>query len=192
MLGSRGRVSGRTGDFAAQPYQQLMQAFQRIGRDTGARTAAIALRRDRRKYGPLAWYRKIWDWLLDISIGYGYRVWRIVVGLVFLFVVVLVLMLVAEQNNAFEPMQNATLLHPAPSATRCQSGYPCFSALGYTIDTVIPLIDVHQVDYWAANAKTSWGRACVYITYTGTVLGWLFATLALAGATGIVRRIDPS
>ena len=101
-------------------------------------------------------------------------------------------MRVAEQNNAFEAAQNATLLHPTPSAIRCESSYPCFSALGYTIDTVIPLVDVHQVDYWAPNAKTSWGSASVYVGYTGTTLGWLFATLALAGATGIVRRIDPS
>jgi hypothetical protein len=188
----RSRASGRAGDFAAQPYQQLMQAFQRVGRETGARAAAIALRRDRRKYGHLAWYRKIWDWILDISIGYGYRIWRIAAGLAILFAAVLVFIRVAEQNNAFEAVQNATLLHPVPSATRCENGYPCFSALGYTIDTVIPLIDVHQADYWAPNAKTSWGTACVYISYAGTALGWLFATLALAGATGIVRRIDPS
>lgn len=192
MPARRSQANGRASDFAAQPYQQLVQAFQRVGRDTGARKAAIALRRDRRKYGRLTWYRKIWDWILDYSIGYGYQTWRIVAGLTLLFAVVLAFMRVAEQNNAFEAAQNATLLHPAPSATRCENGYPCFSALGYTIDTVIPLIDVHQVDYWAPNAKTSWGRACVYISYTGTALGWLFATLALAGATGIVRRIDPS
>ena len=148
-------ADARAGDFAAQPYQQLIQAFQRAGQDTGAQ-AAIALRRDRRKYGRLTWYRKIWDWILDYSIGYGYQTWRIVAGLAFLFVIVLAFMRVAEQNNAFEAAQNATLLHPAPSATRCENGYPCFSALGYTIDTVIPLIDVHQVDYWAPNAKTSW------------------------------------
>jgi hypothetical protein len=169
-----------------------MHAFQRVGRDTGARKAAIALRRDRRKYGRLTWYRKIWDRILDYSIGYGYQTWRIVAGLAILFAAVLALMRVAEQNNAFEAAQNASLLHPAPSATRCESGYPCFSALGYTIDTVIPLIDVHQVDYWAPDAKTSWGRASMYISYAGTALGWLFATLALAGATGIVRRIDSS
>jgi hypothetical protein len=188
----RSRADRRAGDFAAQPYQQLVQVLQQVGRDTGARAAAIALRRDRRKYGRLAWYRKIWDRILDYSIGYGYQTWRIVIGIAILFVTVFALMQVAEQNNAFEPSQNATLLHPAPNATQCDNGYPCFSPLGYTIDTVIPLIDVHQVDYWAPNADTPWGRACVYIGYTGTALGWLFATLALAGATGIVRRIDPS
>jgi hypothetical protein len=189
---SRSPARNRAGDFAAQPYQQLIQAFQRVGRETGARTAAIALRRDRWKYGPLAWYRKIWDCILDIFIGYGYRIWRIVVPLTLLFAVVWAFVSITEHHNGFEAAQNATLLHPAPSATRCENGYPCFSALGYTIDTVIPLIDVHQTDYWAPNAKTSWGTACVDISYAGTALGWFFATLALAGATGIVRRIDPS
>jgi hypothetical protein len=182
----------RTSAFATQPYQQLMRALQGVGRDTGARAAAIALRRDRRKYGRLTWYRKIGDWILDRFIGYGYQTWRVVAGLALLFATVLSFMLIAVHNNAFEAAQNATLLHPGPSATKCENGYPCFSALGYTIDTVIPLIDVHQVDYWAPNANTSWGEACMYVSYTGTALGWLFATLALAGATGIVRRIDPS
>jgi hypothetical protein len=189
---SRDRGGIPADDFTAQPYQQLIQAFQRVGRENGARTAAIALRRDRRKYGPLAWYRKTLDLILDIFIGYGYRVWRIVVPLAFLFTFVLAVVVVTEHNNGFEAAQNATLLHPAPRVTRCENGYPCFNAIGYTIDTVIPLIDVHQTDYWAPNAKTSWGAACEDISYAGTALGWLFATLALAGATGIVRRIDPS
>ena len=149
------------------------------------------MRRDRRKRGHLTWYRKVFDWLLDFFIGYGYQTWRAVAALAGLFGIVFILTLVAEHNNAFEAAQNATLLHPAPSATRCENGYPCFSPLGYTIDTVIPLINVHQADYWAPDADTSWGAACVYITYTGTAFGWLFATLALAGATGVVRRLDP-
>jgi hypothetical protein len=126
------------------------------------------------------------------QVDHRYQTWRAVAALAGLFGIVLILMLIAEQNNAFEAAQNATLLHPAPSATRCEDGYPCFSPLGYTIDTVIPLINVHQVDYWAPNADSSWGLACVYATYAGTALGWLFATLALAGTTGIVRRLDPS
>lgn len=178
--------------FAAQPYKQLTQAYQHVGKDTEARKVSIAQRRDRRKYGHLTWYRKMFDWLLDFFVGYGYETWRAGAALLVLFGIVFTLMLVAMNNNAFEPVQNATLLHPAPSAARCRSGYPCFNPLGYTIDTVIPLIDVHQVDYWGPNAKTSWGLACVYITYLGTALGWFFATLTVAGATGIIRRIDPS
>ena len=188
----RNQVDDRGSDFATQPYQQLVRAYQQVGKDAEARAAAIALRRDRRKRGHLTWYRKVFDWLLDTFVGYGYRTWRAVGVLVALFGLVLIFAVVGEHNNAFEAAQNATLLHPAPSATRCESGYPCFSPLGYTIDTVIPLIDVHQADYWAPDAGTSWGLAFVYITYAGTAFGWLFATLALAGATGIVRRLDPS
>ena len=178
--------------FAAQPYKQLMQAYLQVGKDTEARKVAIAQRRDRRKYGHTTWYRKIFDWLLDFFIGYGYQTWRAGAALLVLFGIVFTLLLIAQRNNAFQPVQNATLLHPAPSAARCESGYPCFDPFGYTIDTVIPLIDIHQVDYWGPNAKTSWGAASVWIIYSGTALGWFFATLALTGATGIVRRVDSS
>ena len=169
-----------------------MQSYLQVGKDTEARKIAIAQRRDRRKYGHITWYRKIFDWLLDFFIGYGYQTWRAGAALLALFGIVFILLRIAQVNNAFEPVQNATLLHPAPSAASCESGYPCFDPFGYTINTVIPLIDVHQVDYWGPNAKTSWGMASVWIIYSGTALGWFFATLALTGATGIVRRIDSS
>jgi hypothetical protein len=178
--------------FTAQPYKQLMQSYLQVGKDTEARKIAIAQRRDRREYGHITWYRKIFDWLLDFFIGYGYQTWRAGAALLVLFGIVFILLRIAQVNNAFEPVQNATLLRPAPSATICESGYPCFDPFGYTIDTVIPLIDVHQVDYWGPNAKSSWGKASVWIIYSGTALGWFFATLALTGATGIVRRIDSS
>ena len=189
---SPGKANASESHFSTQPYQQLVRTYQQVGKDAEARATAIAMRRDRRKRGHLTWYRKVFDWLLDFFIGYGYQTWRVVAALVSLFGIVFILTVVAEHNNAFEAAQNATLLHPVPSATKCENDYPCFSPLGFTIDTVIPLIDVHQADYWAPNAETTWGAAYEYIAYTGTAFGWFFATLALAGATGIVRRLDPS
>jgi DNA segregation ATPase FtsK/SpoIIIE, S-DNA-T family len=59
---------------------------------------------------------------------------------------------------------------------------------GYAIDTVIPIISVHQAQYWGPNGHASWGKAWVVSTWIATGLGWALATLLVAGYTGLVRR----
>jgi hypothetical protein len=77
-----------------------------------------------------------------------------------------------------------------PAADSCIDDYPCFSPAGYAIDTVLPLINIHQADYWRPNANAPFGWVFVYVTWAGTLLGWAFATLAVAGYTGLVRNAD--
>jgi hypothetical protein len=86
------------------------------------------------------------------------------------------------------PVGDTDRLHFVPSATRCTSSYPCFSPVGYAVDTVIPVINVHQADYWGPDAQTTLGDAWAAATRFATVLGWALATLLVAGYTGLVRR----
>ena len=78
----------------------------------------------------------------------------------------------------------------APSAADCTRLYPCFYPAGYAIDTVIPIINVHQADYWGPNGRAHFGHALVVFTWITTLLGWALATLAVAGFTGIARNSD--
>ena len=96
----------------------------------------------------------------------------------------------AKGHDAMIPAQNTAFLYPTPTAEHCASQYPCFNPFGYAIDTVIPLINVHQAEFWDPDASTSWGAAGVVVTYVGTGLGWLLATFAVAGFTGLVRNTD--
>ena len=174
--------------FAAQPYEQLAAVYRRAGQDSQARKVAIARRADLRKYGNLAWYRRFGNWFLEWSIGYGYRTWQAGLVLVGVFVAIAVLASFAQQHHLMVPVGDTDALHFVPSVTRCTSSYPCFSPVGYAVDTVIPLISVHQADFWGPNAHTILGHAWASATRAATVLGWALVTLLLAGYTGIVRR----
>jgi hypothetical protein len=174
--------------FATQPYEQLAAVYQQAGQDTQARKVAIARRADLRKYGNLSPYRWFGNWLLDKTIKYGYQTWRAGVGLAAVFVAVWVLSVLAQQNHLMAPTGNVGGLHPAPSATRCTSSYPCFYPAGYAIDTVIPIINVHQAQYWGPDGHAPWGEAWVAGTWIATGLGWALATLLVAGYTGLVRQ----
>ena len=176
--------------FVTQPYEQLAKVYRQEGQDKEARRVAIARRRDLRRYGGLGRPRKFGDWLLDKTIQYGYQTWRAVAGIIVLYAAVLVFVWSARYHSAIVPVQSIMGLHPAPTATSCISHYPCFNPFGYAIDTVIPLINVHQADFWGPNESVPWGTAAVVIAYLGTGLGWILATLAVAGYTGLARRSD--
>ena len=191
-------------NFATQPYQQLANFYLQTGLDADARRIAIARRRDFRRYGKISRPGKFGNWLLDISIRYGYRTWRATVALAVLYGLVVLFFFFASHHDGIIPLQPAQgqsaaaptapgLQAPAAAQTAaedCTNEYPCFNPWGYAIDTVIPIINVHQADFWGPNrtAVGPWGWSSVWVVYLGTGLGWLFATLAVAGYTGLVRN----
>lgn len=134
--------------FTTQPYEQLAAVYRQGGQDREARTIGIARRSDLRKYGNLTWYRMVGNWLLDKTIKYGYQTWRAAAGLAAIYVAVLVRSVIAQHHGLITPIGNIFGLHPATAAIVCTADYPCFYPVGYAIDTVIPIINVHQADYW--------------------------------------------
>lgn len=177
---------GDAGTFAAQPYEQLAKVYRDAGQDREAREVAIARRRDLRRHGDLTRYRRIMNWLLDVTIRYGYQTGRVVAGLAVLYVVFLLFVVGASRNRAIVP--TGTSADARATATHCVSSYPCFNAFGYAIDTVVPLISTRQTDYWRPDGSIGWGQACVAVSYVSTGIGWLLATLAAAGYTGLARK----
>ena len=179
---------GKPAAFAAQPYEQLADMYRQAGQDTEAREVAIARRRDLRKYGNLTWYRRFGNWFLDKTIRYGYQTWRAAAGLAAVFAAFLVLSIIGQHQHVIVPLGDVKGLNPVPTATRCTSDYPCFYPFGYTVDTVIPIINVHQADHWGPDAHVPAGWLWVFSAWGATAAGWALATLLVAGYTGLVRQ----
>jgi hypothetical protein len=168
----------------SQPYEQLTTVYRQAGRETDAREVAIARRADLRRYGSLNWYRKAANWFMDKTIKFGYQTWRAALGLAVVFVAFLVMTIFAQQHHAIVPVSDLVVgVHPVPVAIRCTTAYPCFYPLGYDVDVVLPVINVHQADFWGLNG---WGW--VAGSWAATVLGWAAVTLLVVGYTGLVRR----
>jgi hypothetical protein len=167
-----------------QPYEQLAKVYRQAGRDGSARKVAIARRADLRRYGNLPWYRWAGNWFMDKTIKFGYQTWRAALGLAVVFVAFLVMTFVAQQHHAIVPVSDLVAgVHPAPVATRCAPSYPCFYPFGYAVDVVIPVINVHQADFWGLNG---WGW--VAGSWAATGLGWSAVTLLAVGYTSLVRQ----
>jgi cytoskeletal protein CcmA (bactofilin family) len=182
------RTQGKRRVFAAQPYEQLAIVYRQSGQDTESRRVAIARRRDLRRYGDLTIFRRAGNWFMDNSVRYGYRTWRAVALLVALYLAAVGIFIWAQHADLLIPTQVYTTAHSVPTAMRCTANYPCFDPASYAIDTVIPLVDTHQTEYWSPNAHAPRGQFVLVFTWVSTVLGWLLATLVVAGYTGLVRR----
>jgi hypothetical protein len=61
--------------FRPQPYQQLAKVLRESGHEAYAKQVLIAKERARRKHGGLGWVARCSNWLLEVTIGYGYRPW---------------------------------------------------------------------------------------------------------------------
>jgi hypothetical protein len=174
--------------FATQPYKQLADVYRRAGQDDEARTVEIAMRRDIRKYGNLSRPAASLNWLLDTTIRYGFQTTRALAGIVILYVIVFLALLFAQHEGNLIEAPNVQNINLHPTALHCVTGYPCFYPAGYAFDLVVPLINIHQAEFWQVNGHHLFGWVWVLGTWTATALGWFLATLLVVGYSGLARQ----
>jgi len=150
--------------YVPQPYEQLAATYRRAGHEDAARRVAIARRvRQRMALGPVG---RCWNWLLYLTVGYGYRTWWAALWLVGLIAVG------AAIFNASFPDHFLRRSNPAPA----------FQPVAYAVDVLIPLTNLGQRDAWqpmGAAQYWSWGL---------TVAGWVLTTAVAAGLTAVLKR----
>ena len=179
---------GTTPPFTTQPYRQLSNVYRQAGQEDEARAVEIAMRRDMRKYGNLSTQRKALNWILDITIRYGFKTGRALAGIVALYVIVFVAFIVAQHQGSLIAASNVNNPALHPTAMRCVTGYPCFYPAGYAFDTVVPIINIRQADFWQVNGNHPFGWAWVLGSWIATALGWFLATLLVVGYGGLAKQ----
>ncbi|MEU6145934.1 hypothetical protein ABZ848_37030 [Streptomyces sp. NPDC047081] len=148
--------------FTPQPYEQLATVYQSHGRDADARTVLVAEQRSLRP--TLASPARLWSLLQDATVGYGYRPLR---------AVWLLLCLLAAGSVLFGTWR------PEPVGG---GPYPRFQPVIYTLDLLLPLVDLGQERAYEPSGAMQWAG----IVLIGT--GWLLATTVAAGASRVLRR----
>ncbi|MFG2007243.1 hypothetical protein ACGFNU_49645 [Spirillospora sp. NPDC048911] len=155
------RLAEQPEGYVPQPYDQLAAAYRRDGREEAARRAAIAKHWHRRKvlgpFGGLA------NWVLYLTVGYGYRTWLAAVWLAALLAVGSAVFAQADMEQA-DPKG------------------PRFHAFAYTLDVLLPIVDLGQQKAWNP------GGTAVYWSWALIAAGWILTTAVVAGLTGIIKR----
>jgi hypothetical protein len=105
--------------------------------------------------------------LLDAIVGHGYRAWLAGLWLVALWIIGIVLFELAYPEH-FKPAQPVDEVPP-------------FNARLYSLDVILPVIDIRQEAAWIAEGPAQIGALL-------TIAGWVLATAAVAALTGLLKK----
>ncbi|MEV7037375.1 hypothetical protein [Amycolatopsis sp. NPDC051061] len=145
-------------------YDQLSAAYRRGGQVEAARRVGLAKQRHRRDMlNPLG---RLWNRLLSVTVGYGYRTWLAGLWLV---------LLVALGTLLFGGAYRTNMRPTAPAG-------PAFQPVAYSLDVLVPIVDLGQKKAWFARGPAqawSW-------VFTGA--GWVLTTAVVAGVTNALKR----
>jgi len=179
-------VSTETG--AVQPYEQLSALYLLMGQESSGREVRIARQRDMRKLGELQLISRVWNLLLDVLIGFGYRPWRALALLLVVLIATGAVLTSAGSKNGLMPTRANATPASAPTSSTCTTSYPCFSGGAYAVDIVVPLINLRQAEFWQPDTRTIWGELARYVGWAGTIFGWLLSSITAAAVSGLIRR----
>jgi hypothetical protein len=164
--------------YAAQPYQHFASAHRAAGNDSEVRKILVAQRRDQVDRGELPGPDRAWARLTEVTLGYGYKPWKAVL---FLAGVVLIAVLLALALGAQGGL--ARVDPKPPAATQCSA----VEQIGVGLDLGLPLIKTGIRDHCDTTTSTT-GQVLTAAGWGLQLLAWGFATLFIAGFTGIVRK----
>ncbi len=160
--------------FHPQPYEQLAKVFRQTGREVEARKVLIAKQDALRKHGELGRLSKGWNWFLGKTIRYGYEPWRVMVFMVVMIMIGWGVFWGADTNGAMFATKGTV-----PNS---------FNAFVYSLEVVVPLVDLHQESYWLPDANATYGWLLRLYFWVHIALGWVSSTLLVAALTGLVRK----
>ncbi|MCT2594774.1 pentapeptide repeat-containing protein [Streptomyces sp. N2-109] len=149
--------------YAPQPYEQLASYYRRSGHEDEARR--VLLVRERRRRATLGPAGRAWGWLLEATVGYGYRPW---IAGIWLAVLTLLGSVVFAAHT------------PVPNKEG--EGAP-FHPVAYALDLMVPIGGLGQRDGW------HWDEGAVQgLAYGLVAVGWILTTTVVAGVTRTLSR----
>ncbi len=163
--------------YAAQPYQQLAVVHRAAGHERDARRILIAQQRDLGARGQLGGFTaRLWHRTSGVTLGYGYRPARALAGLLVSLLLACLLVLLAGGSG------NTTRSGPVRQ--------PCSVTehLALAADLSVPVVKLAARQPCALSPISAGAQWFVVGGWVTTLLGWAFATLFVAGFTGLVRK----
>jgi len=199
-------------EFQPQPHQQLAKVFGEMGHrlDQGRVLMEMEgkLRANQREDMARLrrWRFGLWDWILRVFTGYGYRPWRVSRLAAPLIIAVAFFGYVIWHNGDFAPAQTPALMSQGwqtlaagdrvanPAAEWSANDgpgrdYETFNPIIYAFDLVVPLVNLGQEDAWAPSTSRGLpGKIAHWVLPIVEVLGWIITALGAAAVTGVIRR----
>jgi len=203
--------------FLSQPYEQLIKVFRDAGREHEARKIAIAkqdtytdhLRHMEAYTGHSTFWRFAGRWLLKNVAGYGYESKQATVWGIFFILIGWGIFGIAYNNGYMAPSKERIVIHDCyvgvqknctgwkPYDLRFNkdkkliipADYPEFNSFVFTLDAFVPIVDLHQENYWSPTSNAGHGDGFVRLwLWLHIILGWALTTIAINGLAAIIKK----
>ena len=177
--------------FTPKPYRQLAKVLREAGDDSGWRKVLFEMERRRRHVEDRNWYTRLWGWVLRLTIGYGIYPLRAFGWLLLLWALGWGFFRHGYFSGAVTPTEKDAYYFFRDHGW-APNYYQRFTASIYSLDNSLPFVNLGQKDHWRPdpNPRTS-PRLSTFLRVfhrAQILLGWLLATLFVAGVTGVVRK----
>ena len=182
------------GQYSPQPYLQLAEVYRQMGKDHERRKVLQRQQQDLRKWGELSRPSKWWSRFVDVLTGYGYESWRAFVAILIIYLLSVGLTTAVRDHGGLVATGNTVSYviaehgQKAVEATNCTPYYPCNSSWLYSVDAAVPVINLHQSDYWSFNGSSEWGNYGEIFMSLLSILGWAFTSLLIAASAGLIKQ----
>jgi hypothetical protein len=195
--------------FTPQPYRQLAKVLSDAGVERGSLRVLYKME-DRLWQEEHSVSRLLLRWPLSLVVGYGYYPLRALLGLLILVAIGWGVYAGAAAHKAMTPKEEKAYAYFKQNGTP-PSHYEPFSPVVFSLENSLPLVKLGQTDYWqpdpspnfhptaapvgnapqaagpSANRDGKWSLLFVFLRLQ-VLLGWILATLFIAGVTGIVQK----
>lgn len=219
----------KTASFRPQPWRQLRKVLMESGHFEDARHVGIAYERRLRAAGLIGqsastrpWLVKKVNWatatlahkLFEVLIGYGYRPARLLAWIVAVWLTCGAFYWYAALQGVMGPSNPIVFQHPAYAhcAKDADGGwylckelpeeYTGFSPLAYSMDVLLPFVDLQQESDWAPRVPTPKGdwlaeygarglkHAVRFVLWCEIIFGWVAGVLLVAVVSGLTKRTE--
>ncbi|MEP7295482.1 MAG: hypothetical protein ABI702_04785 [Burkholderiales bacterium] len=182
------RAGSSGSDFRPEPWRRVIKVLRRMGRDGSASEVAMGRERHLRRSGliglgappALRWLPRWGHTLFGAFAGYGHRPLRLLAAATVLWLACAGVYWAAAENGLLAAAERST-----PARTPLHP-------LAYSLDVMLPLVDLHQRRRWAPalrdDALASPAGAVQLVSWFEALCGWLAAVTLLGMATGLTDR----
>jgi hypothetical protein len=170
--------------FSAQPYTQLASYYRLTGRGEDASRVAIARYQHYAQLRTTGTRERIFLAFMRLTMGHGYRPYRIVYFLAALFLASWAVVVIGRATNGFLPIGNT--VPQGTVVTNCRPDYPCLAPAAYAFEAIAPILNLHQAEFWQPRATGLFGWLAAFL-HLAAVLGWAGTTLAVSALIALVR-----
>jgi len=205
-------------DFRPQPWRQLIAALRGMGHHDDARNVAVERESHLRRIGRvsagaprvLRWLPRLGHRMFGLFAGYGHRPWRLVAWMFVTWLLCSAMYWVAAERGVMAPTNPQVFNDPRyghcrpGNWTQCPAlptEYPAFHPFAYSLDLLLPLVDLQQEHRWAAMSGSAqhagsseprtvdpWGGATRIVSWLEILFGWAASLTLIAVVAGLFNR----